>query len=199
MKKRRVKPEELELWTQVANTAERLHPEKKNDFKRIIEQAPQPASPTDVEPPFAPPAFNIGERGKPWVTQSVLTPTITERLSNEPLNMDRKKHVRLQRGKLKPEARLDLHGMTLDQAHPALLRFILSSQSQGRRLVLVITGKGQKDDPFDPIPRRRGVLKQQVPQWLKMAPVAQAVLQVTESHVRHGGAGAYYVYLRRNR
>ncbi len=35
--------------------------------------------------------------------------------------------------------------------------------------------------------------------WLRMAPVAQAVLQITEAHIRHGGAGAYYVYLRRTR
>ncbi len=198
MSKRRVKPDELELWTQVARTAEQLHPEKKNDFKRIIEKPEAAAAPVpDAPSPI--PAFKIGERGTPLRSQSAMPPSVSERLTAEPVQMDRKKHVRLQRGKLKPEARIDLHGMTLDQAHPALLRFILSSQSQGRRLVLVITGKGQRDDPYDPIPRRRGVLKQQVPQWLKMAPVAQAVLQVTEAHIRHGGEGAYYVYLRRNR
>ncbi|MGY9045595.1 MAG: Smr/MutS family protein, partial [Rhodobacterales bacterium] len=71
--------------------------------------------------------------------------------------------------------------------------------SRGARLVLVITGKGQREDPYAPMPHRRGVLKQQVPMWLRMAPVAQAILQVTEAHIRHGGAGAYYIYLRRTR
>ena len=113
--------------------------------------------------------------------------------------MDKKAHTRLKRGKLAPEARIDLHGMTLDQAHPALIRFVLTSYTRGLRLVLVITGKGQREDPYDPMPMRRGVLKQQVPMWLRMPPVAQAVLQVTEAHIRHGGSGAYYVYLRRDR
>ncbi len=57
--------------------------------------------------------------------------------------MDRKSFGKLKRGKLPPEARIDLHGMTLDQAHPALTRFILDSHAKQRRLVLVITGKGK--------------------------------------------------------
>lgn len=93
--------------------------------------------------------------------------------------MDRKAFDQMRRGKLKPEARIDLHGMTLDHAHPALTRFILSSQASGRRLVLVITGKGKARDEGGPIPVRFGVLRHQVPQWLTMAPLSQAVLQIT--------------------
>lgn len=111
--------------------------------------------------------------------------------------MDTKTFGKLKRGKLVPEARIDLHGMTVDQAHPALTRFILTSQSRGLRLVLVITGKGEQDNPYDPIPRRRGVLKRQVPLWLRMPGLTTAVMDVTEAHIRHGGGGAFYVYLRR--
>jgi DNA-nicking Smr family endonuclease len=76
----------------------------------------------------------------------------------------------------------------------------MSAQSSGKRLVLVITGKGGKREELGAIaPQRMGALKRQVPLWLTMAPVSTAVLQVTESHIRHGGAGAYYVYLRRAR
>jgi hypothetical protein len=60
------------------------------------------------------------------------------------------------RGKLHPEARIDLHGMTLAEAHPELIRFILNAQSQGLRLVLVITGKGKRRDDTGPIPQRVG-------------------------------------------
>jgi len=38
-----------------------------------------------------------------------------------------------------------------------------------------------------------------VPQWLRMMPLAPAVMQVNEAHLKHGGGGAYYVYLRRLR
>ncbi|MFG6543173.1 Smr/MutS family protein, partial [Sulfitobacter sp. M22298] len=50
-----------------------------------------------------------------------------------------------------------------------------------------------------PIPVRDGVLRHQVPQWLSMPPLSSLVLQVAQAHVSHGGGGAYYVYLRRNR
>ena len=67
------------------------------------------------------------------------------------------------------------------------------------RLVLVITGKGRADDGRASVrtatascatacrtgwPRRRS---------------AGRILQVAPAHQRHGGAGAFYVYLRRRR
>ncbi|WP_420814425.1 Smr/MutS family protein [Paracoccus contaminans] len=104
-------------------------------------------------------------------------------------------HRDLVRGRLRPEARIDLHGMTLAVAKAELTGFILSAWASGRRLVLVITGKGKGD--HGPLPTRAGALRHEVPHWLHMAPVAAVVMQVVPAHVRHGGAGAYYVYLRR--
>ena len=197
MSRRRVRPEELELWREVARSTDRLG--RRDHFAPI---GPAPQRP-DVAPATAPPEplpkFTIGQRAKPPRTATVPPGTTSQKLSADALRMDKKAHTRLKRGKLAPEARIDLHGMTLDQAHPTLTRFILTQQTRGARLVLVITGKGQREDPYAPMPHRRGVLKQQVPMWLRMAPVAQAVLQVSEAHIRHGGAGAYYVYLRRSR
>jgi DNA-nicking Smr family endonuclease len=103
------------------------------------------------------------------------------------------------RGKIKPEGRIDLHGMTMSQAHPALVGFILNAHDAGKRLVLVITDKGKDRDDGGPIPVRHGVLRHQVPQWMALAPLKSLILQVTPAHLRHGGDGAYYVYLRRGR
>ncbi|MDY6859138.1 MAG: Smr/MutS family protein [Pseudomonadota bacterium] len=105
----------------------------------------------------------------------------------------------MKRGKLSPEARIDLHGMTVAQAHPALTSFILRAHADGKRLVLVITGKGKRAEDDGPIPVRRGVLKHQVPHWLTSPPLGSAVLQITPAHAKHGGTGAYYVYLKRQR
>lgn len=113
--------------------------------------------------------------------------------------MDQKAYVRMKRGRLVPEGKIDLHGLTLDAAHPALIRFILRAQADGKRLVLVITGKGKPADEMRLFEFPRGILRRQVPQWLQMPPLAQAVLQVTPAHIRHGGEGAFYVYLRRSR
>ena len=105
----------------------------------------------------------------------------------------------MRRGKIAPEARIDLHGMTLNQAHPALTQFILSAQRAGRRLVLVITGKGEGGGPHPSASRERGVLRRQVPQWLHAPSLRHAILQVDQAHISHGGEGAYYVYLKKRR
>lgn len=195
MSRRRVKPEELDLWNQVARTTERLTPPK----RALIVDAPHAEKPKKREAkPIAP--FTLG--AVPTATREMrdVLPALGERLRAAPVKMDAKSYKTMQRGKLKPEGRIDLHGMTVAEAHPALISFILMSQASGKRLVLVITGKGGKREELGAIaPQRMGALKRQVPIWLTMAPVSTAVMQVTESHIRHGGAGAYYVYLRRAR
>ncbi len=196
MKRRGLRPDELELWRRVAQTTERLKPERIAPKTRALKPALKPAPVVEDPPPIAP--FQIGGGHRKAPAHDVL-PGLPERLASAPVKMDKKAHNRLKRGKLKPEARIDLHGMTMDQAHPVLTRFILQSHARGLRLVLVITGKGKDRDEDGPIPVRRGVLRHNVPGWLAAAPLGQVVLQVTSAHLKHGGGGAYYVYLRRQR
>jgi DNA-nicking Smr family endonuclease len=114
-------------------------------------------------------------------------------------HMDRRRFEKLRRGKVEPEARLDLHGMTSERAHGALTAFILAAHASGLRLVLVITGKGRPGEADAPAPHRQGILRHHVPHWLAAPPLVGRVLQVAPAHQRHGGGGAYYVYLRRQR
>lgn len=200
MARRKLSKDELELWRKVADQAERLHPRRTETAVPPSASAPRAKDKAPARhetEPFEP--FRLGQSAKPAPGRNDLKPSVGERLSAAPVQMDRKAFTRMKRGKLKPEARLDLHGMRVDRAHGALTQFILSSQAAGRRLVLVITGKGKRGDDSGPIPTPRGVLKHQVPQWLSMPPLAQAVMQISQAHVTHGGEGAYYVYLRRNR
>ncbi|GGG78817.1 DNA mismatch repair protein MutS [Salipiger pallidus] len=202
MSRRRLRPDEIELWHLVAKSAEPLPGHHAPAPPKAKTPAPDRASgrqPERMPPPDRLASFDLGAGARPAPEHHDFRGTTSDQLSREPVRMDSKAFTRMKRGKLVPEARLDLHGMTLDQAHPQLVRFILTSQMRGMRLVLVITGKGLREDPHDPMPRRRGVLKTQVPQWLRLPGVAQAVLQITEAHNRHGGGGAYYVYLRKRR
>jgi len=111
---------------------------------------------------------------------------------------------RLRRGTLEPDARLDLHGFTEAAAHGALITFLRSAQARGHRLALVVTGKGAKaPDPYAPFDlelnaRTRGVLKSVVPRWLGEPALAGIVADARPAHIKHGGAGALYVYLRKN-
>ena len=195
MTRRRLKPEEVELWRQIAATTERLHPEKQRGEDPVLRPKPTPHKTAKLRLP----EFVIGQTARPATAAMDLKPALSDRLRNTPVNMDSKAFMRMKRGKLTPEGRIDLHGMTMDRAHPALTSFILRAQAHGSRLVLVITGKGRDRDEGGPIPVPRGILKHQVPMWLSSPPLAQAVLQITEAHISHGGAGAYYVYLRRHR
>ncbi len=177
MRRRPLSPEEEELWHRVAETVLPLHPCPPRPTVALAEPKPRPAPEPVVEQPVTPP--------RPAPTGLV--------------RMDAKTQARMKRGKLAPEARIDLHGMTLAEAHPRLTAFVLGAQASGLRLVLVITGKGRGSEDWNPIPQHPGVLRRQVPHWLRLPPLAPAVLEVTEAHLRHGGAGAFYVYLRRAR
>lgn len=120
--------------------------------------------------------------------------------SEDPPQLDGQTARRLKQGKLEIEAKLDLHGMTQAAAQPALISFIRNAQARGCRTVLVITGKGlpklSSDQPFD---RPAGVLRRQLPLWLNDPEIKNIVLSHSPARPKHGGDGAFYVYLRRDK
>jgi len=202
MARRRIlNPDDVALWQAVARTARPMHAEpNRRKLDDTPPPAPNPQPPRtaplpDPTPPRLKP-FRLGEKSRIPPTQA-LAPSLSQALAAAPVLMDAKTHARMTRGKLQPEARIDLHGMTLAEAHPELIRFILNAQGAALRLVLVITGKGKQKPDDGPIPQRVGILRHQVPLWLRQMPLAPAVLQVSEAHLKHGGSGAFYVYLRR--
>jgi DNA-nicking Smr family endonuclease len=122
-----------------------------------------------------------------------------------PSGVDGRTAERLRKGMIEPDASIDLHGMTEAAAHRAVVTFLRNATAQGARLALIVTGKGLKpsapDEPFDlELDRRtRGVLKAMVPRWLQEPELVRLVADVRSAHRRHGGSGALYVYLRRDR
>lgn len=94
----------------------------------------------------------------------------------------------LQRGVIEAEGSLDLHGMRVREAAPALARFLASSLAAGRRCVRIIHGKGRGSDGRQP------VLKQKVNQWLRQR---DEVLAFVSAPRWDGGTGAVYVLLAR--
>ena len=189
--------EDRALWNRVAETTDPLKKPtaKRMDPAQVFTQGkPAPKTPGPLKP------FRVGQSTSPSKsTTATLAPSIVEQLNGAAVQMDKRAYGKLKRGKLKPDAKIDLHGLTLTQAHPRLIGFVGQSYAKGHRLILVITGKGKSKPEPGPIPARVGVLRHQVPQWLTMPPLAQMVLQVAPAHLRHGGEGAYYVYLRRAR
>ena len=200
-RKKGLSAEDRELWDRVKRTTTPLTPSKLEKTARTFEPEltlkkaeATPPAPKEIKP------FRIGEAASAPSTPQPRH-DVSDRVAQAPIRMKQTAHRRMIRGKLKPEARIDLHGMTLSEAHPMLVDFVTSAHARGLRLLLVITGKGRGGDREDhgPIPIRRGVLKQQVPGWLTAPPLGPLVLEIREAHQKHGGGGAYYVYLRRSR
>lgn len=196
---RTLREDERSLWNQVAAST---RPMKATEMQEMLSHAGEdpehPAPPkgdSDQPDPIQP--FQItGRSGRPSGTTISFAPPP---IGDTHVHMDKKAFQRMKRGKLEPEGRIDLHGMTLERAHGALNGFITGAFRDQKRLVLVITGKGKDRDAGGPIPQRRGVLRHAVPDWLRMAPLGRLVLQITPASRRHGGEGAFYVYLRRPR
>ncbi|XXK31271.1 Smr/MutS family protein [Rhodobacteraceae bacterium nBUS_24] len=196
MSRRKLKPEEKELWQQVAQTATPLFGAQTRPLtaeKKFIKKPPK----TPQLPRITP--FEIGSQTTDTRPTFDLKPELHRSLEMSRVQMDKRAFEKLKRGKMKPEATIDLHGLTLGQAQPALVQFILAASTSGKRLVLVITGKGKAAEDYGPIPRQKGILRHHVPHWLGMAPMAPFVLQVSAAHIKHGGGGAYYVYLKRKK
>jgi len=104
---------------------------------------------------------------------------------------------RLARGRRPIEAVLDLHGARQEEAFARLGRFITDAARRGHRSVLVITGKGTRARGGPE--RTPGVLRRMVPLWLRQSPLSHVVSGFEPAHRRHGGAGAFYVVLRRRK
>jgi DNA-nicking Smr family endonuclease len=116
-------------------------------------------------------------------------PRVPSRKAPEP-GLDKNTARRFERGELPIDSAIDLHGLTQARAHEALDRFIAGAVKAGARVLIVVTGKGKQGE---------GVLRRHVPEWLKLGPHASRILRLAPARVQHGGDGAYYVLLRRNR
>ncbi len=109
--------------------------------------------------------------------------------------LDRRQADRFRRGQLTIENHLDLHGFTQREAHAELQAFLARSQEQGHRVVLLITGKGQRG----PLEERTGVLRRLVPEWLNEPSMRRRIVALAPARPQHGGDGAYYLYLKKLR
>ncbi len=197
-RRKTLSPEDEKLWALVKKSATPLHTASFT-----------PAGPPVVRPPLVktPRAPKLPQPARPQKTRGIkkeplwrvdLAPDPMQPLSRAPQNLDKRTHERLRKGKSAPEARIDLHGMTAAQAHGALRGFIHASFGRGLRLVLVITGKGTTmRDEVGIMPTRNGVLRHALPQWLDAPDMHPLILQISAAHIRHGGGGAYYVYLKK--
>ncbi len=94
----------------------------------------------------------------------------------------------MKQGLIRPQSKLDLHNMTVDQAETAFLNFLNRSKKNKLRALLIVHGKGlQSSSPYP-------ILKNEVVRWLKGH---GNVLAFCSAQPKDGGRGAVYVLLKR--
>ena len=112
--------------------------------------------------------------------------------------IERNLRRRLSKGRADVDAKLDLHGLTQDEAYNTLVAFVHRAVLHHKSLVLVVTGKGgRKSMQSDSY--QTGVLRRMVPIWLADPMLRSFVIGFEEAAIGHGGTGALYVRLRRSR
>ncbi len=186
--------EERRLWTYIARDVVPL--ERKYQFHPDVALLP-------LGPETAGPAINGNSaRMKPVLNNSrpvALAPYASSRSPGLEA-LERKTLSALRRGKRGVDAKIDLHGLYQQDAHSSLNAFLHRSQLAGHSLVLVVTGKGPPASSLfsgPPSFEGRGILRRMTPHWLAAPELHSVVIGYDEAATHHGGAGAFYVRLRR--
>lgn len=197
--RRTITADEAKLWEHATRS---LEPVKAKPRVPSVDRSSEPSS-RAASPPSrtsSTPAKARPDRA-PWAKPSAPAVPAARHVPPPLADFERRKARRISSGKVEVEARVDLHGLRQRDAHARLCAFLIEAYARGHKTVLVITGKGG-DEPADRFgdlagERQRGVLRQNVPRWLEEPELRAIVLSFTQAGVRHGGAGALYVQLRK--
>lgn len=190
-----VTPEESRLWREAMRDAEPLDRKEPASPTHPADQPAAPQPPPKNQP--AGPTKTAMLTAKPPPTPHKHF-TITQRPQSPeaqperwPTGVDHRTDQRLRRGRMEIQGTIDLHGMNRATAHIALSGFLNRSAMEGKRCVLVITGKGGAEGT--------GVLRHAVPRWLAEPPLRSLIVAHHPAQPKHGGDGALYVLLKRLR
>jgi DNA-nicking Smr family endonuclease len=198
---RTISPEEAELWRHATRSLQRVkakprvmpHPKPAEDMLPRAVHGMQAAAVPGTKLAGTRSTVRAGHPG----------PTQAETPRAPIAQFEPRKAKRIAAGKIGIDARIDLHGLRQADARSRLRAFLSRAHADEHKTVLVITGKGG-EEPADRLDElaggwQRGVLRRNVPGWLEEPDLRAIVLSYTEAGIRHGGAGALYVQLRKGR
>ncbi|TIL30411.1 Smr/MutS family protein [Mesorhizobium sp.] len=170
----RLSEDDRVLWNLVARTAKPLKGKSAVDIP-------------DLGP-------DIADDTKPMLRDQAMAPAAATKARTQHVShaLDEPTLEKLSKGRLPIEGRVDLHGLSQDEAYSLLFSFLHRAHAGGIRYVLVITGKGSSSGGD-------GILRRAVPAWLSTPAFRPLVSSHDHAARKHGGSGALYVRLRRAR
>jgi DNA-nicking Smr family endonuclease len=173
MSGRKLSPSESRAWARVARSIRPLRDAPPVEMDDLPGDAPavpaRPEKPARGTSAARPPASSLPSPRK-----------------TAPAQESRDRRVR--RGKLEIDGKFDLHGLTQAAAERHLQGFVERQSAKGARCLLIITGKGRDGE---------GVLRRNFQHWLTTPAASRLVSGWAPAHARHGGGGAFYLFLRR--
>jgi len=185
-------PHDFHLWTTVAATVDPLR--RKGLLKHGLGTLPVP-DPEPQLPEIKAPPKKLTPR-KPFLApyQAPRQPSALPDKAVDPAI-----HKKVRRGKIEIDGTIDLHGMTQAEARQTLHRYISARFARGDRTILVITGKGvRNDNDYVMAMTERGILRTMLPIWLNEPGLSPMISGWSVAARGHGGDGAWYVRLRRS-
>lgn len=209
MTRRRITPEERALWRRATSTVRPIrnnalvgdHDSDGADDDTILKKAHKikngaaPSGRTKHVNPDAPKHRHLTRsHGAPASPQGPRAP--------DPFRSgDPKVERRVRRGRQNIDAVFDLHGHTQSSARAALYGFLLEARARNHACVLIITGKGVRREGDADASRwsTGGVLRARFQDWMREDEFRQHIVRVSAAHARHGGGGAFYVFLKRKK
>ena len=115
-----------------------------------------------------------------------------EKLPNKDHTSNKKKNLKINR--------IDLHGFTLEKANKAIEKIINDSHENGVLKIIVVTGKGLhsnvEKDPY--VSKDLSILKYSVPEYIENnSELMKKIIEIKEAKIEDGGAGAFYIFLKK--
>ncbi len=116
-------------------------------------------------------------------------------------NIDLKKGIK--KGSFHIDKKIDFHGKSLLESEEQFNNTIIESYNSGQRCLLFVTGKGlfksknykESDNPK----LYHGIIRSSFVEWARSKKFSKYILSFEQASIKHGGDGAFYVYLRKNK
>ena len=170
-KNRQIKKEELELWKKVT------------EHDKLIGQYT-----TSVEENIIQQKISITAKKN---KDNLKVKDIKRSFIKQDYKINKRMKLKLKRGLIRPETKIDLHGKTLSEAKNSLSHFIKSSINNNIRCILVITGKKKT------LNGSKGLIRENLPLWLKENELFNYILFHCYAIKKDGDDGARYILLRK--
>ena len=90
-------------------------------------------------------------------------------------------------------SKIDLHGLTVDQAHQKLIEYFSINYKKKNLFHIVVTGLGNKTNGEEFF---TGKIRRQFPFWLDTEKFQFMIKSYSPCKIQHGGLGAFYIKLK---